>query len=262
MRLFLLGVSLVVVLGFAGCSEDEGGPKIDCDTEGPKIALGEVTEATCGEADGAITVTASGGDEVYQFTISNGTPQESGTFEQLSAGRYTVTVTDGNGCGASLSTTVTNFNGVQIAQIETEPSGCESAGGQISITATEGTPPYEYKLGSESYTSNHTFSGISAGNYTVTVRDSEACEFFESVEVLTGVSLQNQILPIISNNCAVSGCHNGSQSPNLSAKSGVLSNASQIKNLTQSGAMPKEGSLTQEQINLIACWVDDGARDN
>ena len=45
--------------------------------------------------------------------------------------------------------------------------------------------------------------------------------------------------------------------------SNIQSSASQIKSLTQSGAMPKNGSkLSQTQLDAIACWVDDGALNN
>jgi hypothetical protein len=68
----------------------------------------------------------------------------------------------------------------------------------------------------------------------------------------------------MANSCAISGCHDGSVSslPNFSNLSVIQANASMIKSRTQSGNMPKTGSLTQNQIDLIACWVDDGALDN
>ena len=80
------------------------------------------------------------------------------------------------------------------------------------------------------------------------------------------VSLTNNVQPIVSNNCAVSGCHvSGAQSPNLSTKQNIIDRASRIKQRTQSRSMPPPGSgitLTEEEMATLSCWVDNGANDN
>ena len=64
-------------------------------------------------------------------------------------------------------------------------------------------------------------------------------------------------------NCAISGCHNGvSRSNNFSEYASAKSFAKTIKSKTQDRSMPFDGSLTQNQIDLIACWVNDGALQN
>ena len=71
-------------------------------------------------------------------------------------------------------------------------------------------------------------------------------------------------MPLLALKCAISGCHNGDNgaSRNWTVKTNVLANASEIKSRTQSGDMPRTGSLSEEQKALIACWVDDGGLDN
>lgn len=79
------------------------------------------------------------------------------------------------------------------------------------------------------------------------------------------VSFQNDIKPIIETNCLInnSSCHGMNPSlPNWAVFSEVQSRAATIKAKTQDRSMPKIGSLTQIQIDLIACWVDNGAKDN
>ncbi|SEI78544.1 hypothetical protein SAMN05192553_101284 [Cyclobacterium xiamenense] len=80
------------------------------------------------------------------------------------------------------------------------------------------------------------------------------------------VSLSNDVLPIITQNCAVSGCHvSGTSRVNLSIQSNILQHANQIRSFTQSGFMPPERSgnqLTDLQVETIFCWVDQGALDN
>jgi len=80
------------------------------------------------------------------------------------------------------------------------------------------------------------------------------------------ISFIQNIEPIISTNCAVSGCHiNGGQIPTLTTYEQISSNAGLIKIRTSNGTMPPSNSgynLTQEEIDDIACWVDAGAPSN
>ncbi len=77
------------------------------------------------------------------------------------------------------------------------------------------------------------------------------------------ISLSNEVIPLMNTNCAISGCHVvGVQSPNLSVKANVISNASKIKSETQSGNMPRGRTITLAEKNIIKNWVDQGAKDN
>jgi len=86
------------------------------------------------------------------------------------------------------------------------------------------------------------------------------------------VSFDIDIEPIIDSKCAIvgdGGCHNGGNGASLDWR--VFSNfkgkASSVKDrITRApgsdGKMPKIGTLTNDQIQLIVCWVDQGAKDN
>ena len=93
-------------------------------------------------------------------------------------------------------------------------------------------------------------------------------ELFDTIEPDPGsdpvvVNLSSQVIPIVNSNCAVSGCHvAGVQFPNLLIKANIISNASSIRSRTQSGNMPKGGSLSLAEKNLIKNWVDQEAKDN
>lgn len=86
------------------------------------------------------------------------------------------------------------------------------------------------------------------------------------------VSYAQDVSPIISTSCAIvgdGGCHNGGNGANLDWRvfSNVQSHATQMKDrITRtpgtSGHMPRIGSITDAQIQLISCWVDQGAQDN
>lgn len=81
-----------------------------------------------------------------------------------------------------------------------------------------------------------------------------------------GTSFSQTVSPIIQANCAVSGCHvTGQQLPTLETYDQIASNANKIKTRTSNGTMPPStamSSLTQQQIDDIACWVDAGAPEN
>ena len=116
----------------------------------------------------------------------------------------------------------------------------------------------------ESLQSSGTFDGLAAGKYTVhAVETGTGCETSTEATVLSGVSFSADIQSIITAKCAVSGCHvSGTGRANFTDLSVIQSNATGIKNRTQSGNMPKNDTITEEQKDLIACWVDDGALNN
>lgn len=73
-------------------------------------------------------------------------------------------------------------------------------------------------------------------------------------------SFVNQIKPIIDNNCI--SCHNGNQFPDLRTYSGVSNNAEIVKEQVVNRTMPIGGSLTNEEIDLITCWIENGSLNN
>ncbi len=62
----------------------------------------------CNQNNGSITAQASGGQSPYQFRLNGGAFQSNGTFSNLGAGSYTITVRDANGCEATQSVNLQN----------------------------------------------------------------------------------------------------------------------------------------------------------
>lgn len=125
-----------------------------------------------GQANGSIAVSVANGTVPYQFIWSNG--QTSATGSNLSAGTYTVTVADANGCKASATATITQPASPLTGSVVNTSTTCSgSPGGALSATVSGGAVPYTY-LWSNNATSS-TISGLTAGTYTVTVTDSRGC---------------------------------------------------------------------------------------
>jgi hypothetical protein len=221
-------------------------------------------EATCGLEDGSLTISAAGGSGGYMYSLNGGDFQSSASFQDMGAGNYTVMVLDAKECSATGSAIIESASGLMLTVSIEMDAGCESANGQISVDVSGGTGPYEYRLDEGSFQEEALFSGLDAGSHTVMVQDVNGCLISSPVEVMNGTSLEDDVIPIITSNCAVSGCHDGNSGiPDWSDKDNVIENAANIKNLTGNGTMPPGGrSITEEEISTIACWVDDGAADN
>jgi len=141
-----------------------------------------VTDVTCnGASNGTITITASGGNPPYTFSIDGGISyvDNSGSFTGIAPGNYDVIVKDIKGCTMSGSTLVINEPTALIisSAIATNASCNGDTDGGITIVANGGVSPYTYSIdGGTSYQSNNgIYTGLAAGTYQVTVRDNNLC---------------------------------------------------------------------------------------
>ena len=83
----------------------------------------------------------------------------------------------------------------------------------------------------------------------------------------TSVSFQSEVQDILTNNCAISGCHNGDNgsSRNYLIFDNVQNNSQAIRSRTSARTMPPSSSgitLTSGQIQTISCWVEQGSQNN
>lgn len=259
--LFFILFSFVLL----SCGGDEP-TRFNCDKSTLVISLINATNSTsCVSTNGSIKVAVTGGKEPYTFTI-NGLAVEGPVFENLSSGIYSIVVKDKNKCERLLENIAVLAEGFSFEADVTEDSECLTGDGAITVTVSEGAPPYQYRIGNGSFTDNNTFTSLQAGSYDLELKDGNACTVTLRVTVPrgnSGTSFNDDILPMIKTHCAVSGCHNGVSRTDLRKYVNAKKYASQIKSLTRSREMPFDGGpLTQNQIDLFTCWVDDGAVDN
>lgn len=132
--------------------------------------------------DGSATVTAGGGISPYSYLWdSNASNQNTSIANSLVAGSYAVSVTDANGCLAQSDVTITQPTQIASDTSFTNVSCNGGSDGTVGITAFQGTSPYTY-LWSNGETVS-TVTGISAGNYVVTILDNNNCSSTNSVVV-------------------------------------------------------------------------------
>ena len=140
-----------------------------------------ITNATCfGTSSGQVTLNISGGTPAYAYAWSNGSSASSIT--NVSAGNYSVTVTDSRGCTISVNATVSQPVAALNATATAASVGCfGQSTGSVSLVTNGGTSPYSYAWSNGSTSAN--LSNVPAGTYTVTISDANGCTFSTSATV-------------------------------------------------------------------------------
>lgn len=164
----------VAVNGANGDNGDNGaaGTSLTITESAPLSSGGVVTNVSCnGGNNGAINLTVAGGTSPYTYNWGSGITTEDRT--NLTAGNYTVTITDFNSTVTTANFTITEPS-VLLVSGTTTPVLCNGENsGTINITASGATPNYTYNWGSGIITEDR--NNVSSGNYTVTVTDSKSC---------------------------------------------------------------------------------------
>lgn len=158
---------------------------------GEPAAIGlsfNATSTTCNRgSDGQIILTATGGTGDLHYAW-NGSSDTVNIRSALSAGVYTCTVTDANGCTNSGSVAVTEPPKISLTST-TNPSDCLNSNGSAQVSATGGTGAYSYAW-FPSGGSGSVATGLSSGNYIVTVTDANNCSMNDTVTVGSTGGLQ------------------------------------------------------------------------
>lgn len=176
--------NLCAGLYFARVTDENG-----CETEllpftihdiNPLTASTAISNVSCnGAGDGAVDLTVSGGFAPYTFSW-NGGAFSTEDLTGVTAGDYTVVVTDSSGCSITLTGTVSEPDVLSApVTIKTFGNGgyhvsCfGNSDGELTANTTGGTPPYSY-LWSDGQLASSAI-GLGLGSYSVTVTDANGC---------------------------------------------------------------------------------------
>jgi len=162
-----------------------------------------ITNVNChGGFGGRISTTVTGGTPGYAYAWSNGSHFADPVL--LSAGTYSVTVTDAHGCVKNAAYTVAEPAAINITATTTNVS-CHGAGnGTIVTTVTGGTPGYNYTWSTGAHTS--ALSGLSPGIYLLVLTDAHGCPGAGLYAITQPAALA--ITGTVTN-ASCSGCSNG-----------------------------------------------------
>ena len=131
------------------------------------------TNPNCWDGDdGFIAVNATGGTGSISYDWGNGLT--GATQNNLTAGSYTITITDDNNCTTTISENLDPIDSITITLDELIPVSCfEAQDGSISVNASGGASGFTYAWSNGQ--TGSTISNLSAQSYAVTVSDVNNC---------------------------------------------------------------------------------------
>ena len=148
----------------------------------------QTVDTSCGLNNGSLNVLTSTGFTIplsYQIinsTTSQSITQASGNFFGLTPGNYLLNVTDGDGCQQSQGFYIAPSNNVYFDFLSFPP--VLGNDGEIDVLITSGEPPFTLlwspNVGAQS---GLTVTGLSSGDYTLTVIDDNGCSLTKNIKL-------------------------------------------------------------------------------
>jgi len=153
-------------------------------------AAASVVEVSCaGAADGRINVNGvEGGSPPYTYSLNGGDAQSSSVFENLSAGPYTIIVTDANGSSFQVT-------GIVVGEPPVLELAADVEDNTLTLQVSGGTPPYAFSIdGGDTFEPSGVFTGLDNGDYTALVVDANGCTVAvdANVNIIVDASIEVQ----------------------------------------------------------------------
>ena len=220
-----------------------------------------LTPATCSLPNGSGTVTVGGGTSPYSYNWSNG--GLTNVLTAASAGTYTLTVQDFNGCVLTRTLSISNIAGPTAITGTTTLAGCGLSNGTYSITGvTGGTAVYTYSVDGVGTTSLTT--GLSAGSHTILVSDNNSCTFSTTFNINTANGPSSFVVNTTNSNCGlangtstVSGVVGGTPTYSFSFDGGAFGAGT-----TASGLTAGNHTVVVKDINACTLTVTYSVSNN
>ena len=150
----------------------------DCNAQGPLSVTVTPTNPTCQYNNGSFVVNITGGTPPYSY-LSNAAQQSNttGIFTNLTAGVFDIIVTDSAGQQTTSSVTLTNTNNAPtFSALGSDPTGCNTNDGTITVTPLSGLAPYAYSIDNGATFQNSTvFNRLGPGTYGIFMEDGNGC---------------------------------------------------------------------------------------
>lgn len=149
------------------------------------VELMDVQPETCDNSNGMIELQAIGGFGPYTFTWDNNTTNTN-TLNNLSAGDYSVVVSDVNGCSAELEINIPYVSSPEIENLEATHIDCSNQGGTATVIMSNPSTSYFYawkNADDEIIAHTHEVKNLPEGLYYVEVTDAYGCSVSEEIYI-------------------------------------------------------------------------------
>ena len=214
------GTYYMTVLDLGGCTGQSASFIVE-ESEPLNYGLYTVPNSSCGgNAIGKIMITGLTGTPPYSYLWT--TTATGSTVTGLTAGIYSVDVTDYYGCVLTKTATIVDVPPIGLGIFTATEPTCFSADGVLTIQITGGTAPYYYSASTGQvvvqYPTSWSISGLSPGNYSFQVTDAALCTIvvgttLTSPNGITSVSILTQGSTCSSTDGSITVSVNGGSSP-------------------------------------------------
>ena len=169
----------------------------------PDYTLTTTEESCFGEANGSLQVNLNSNNGYtlsYTLLLPDGSQQTnaSGSFPNLGQGDYQLTITrtlGGNSCGTSVNVVIGGPSAALTTEATlTQAYTCLQEASIQALQVQGGTGPYEYAIDGVTFQSSDTFTGLTAGSYTITVRDANGCAVDTAPIVVAPLQFPNALV--------------------------------------------------------------------
>ncbi len=189
-----VGAHKVTVKDAAGCVYDASFTITQ--VQSTLAAGSSVTNATCGQPNGAVVVLATGGSVPYTYSLNNGSFQTGASFSVLAVGSYKVTVKDGAGCTYDVNFDVKQLIGIPNLVVTNPPKICPGTTADLQAAAvTIGSDAglnYTYWKDATVTTGLPTPAAVTEGTYYIKAANS-ACSSVKPVVVTAQIVFPGSI---------------------------------------------------------------------
>lgn len=160
------------------------------------VELMEVQSETCDNSNGMIELQATGGFGPYTFNWDNNTTNTN-TLNNLSAGDYSVVISDVNGCSAELEINIPYIATPEIDDLEATHINCSNQGGSAKVIMNNPSASYSYtwkNADDETIAQSDEVKNLPEGLYYVEVTDAYGCTVSEEVYIEAETPILVEIL--------------------------------------------------------------------
>ena len=158
------------------------------------------TTYSCATQSFNLLLNTTGGNGVMTFSLNGSLLSNNGIYQGLGAGDYLAIVTDSIHCSDTISFRLPQRKALRVQVEKLKYPSCGENNGSIQLKAS-GDGPFQFSINGFTWQQSATFDSLSAGNYTVFVKDPNGCSASTMVELNKAIAPQLLISELVNPIC-------------------------------------------------------------